>query len=99
MAAIKWFRAEISVGNWARNIYLYQTSSNLFDLQYHWLYASHMHRSLKEALDDFANGFARHHRLVDRNLKLVIGVPVEVQWSEVEAARPANMPSPYFDPP
>ena len=99
MAAIRWFRTRITVGNWERDIYLYQTQTNLFDLQYHWMYTSRMHGSLQEALDEFAQEFHRHHRLADRGMQLVVGTPVEVRWSEVQAARPANQPSPYFDPP
>jgi hypothetical protein len=99
MAAFKWFRVQINIGTWERNIYLYQTSANLFDLQYHWSYTSQMHGSLQETLDDFAEAFSRHHQLANRGLRLVVGTPAAVLWSEVQEARPGNQQGPYFDPP
>ena len=99
MAAIRWFRVPISVGSWQRDAYIYQTQANLFDLQYHWMYTSRMHGSIDDVLRDFRDEFTRHHQLATRGLSLAIGTPVEVQWDEVQAARPNNQPSAYFDPP
>jgi hypothetical protein len=99
MAAVRWFRVPISVGEWQRSIYLHQTDSNLFDLQYHWMYTPCMSGNVDAVLRHFREEFTRHHRLADRSLQLTIGEPVEVPWSEVQAARPSDMPTGYFDPP
>ncbi len=99
MAAIRYFRVPIHVGDWNRNLYLYETDAGLFDLQYHWMYTSRMHNTLEDALSEFRDEFTRHHGLDARSLTLQMGDATVVDWSEVQAARPSNQPGPYFQPP
>jgi hypothetical protein len=98
MAAVRWFRVPVRVGLWQQDLYLYQTLMNLFDFQYHWMYTSRLHRGLAEAIQEFRDEFTRHHLLTLRGLELVVGTPVEVSWTAVEAARPRNQSGAYLDP-
>lgn len=99
MAAIRWYRIPIGVGSWQREIFVYETDSHLFDLQYHWMYTSGMANSIDAILRDFREEFVRSHAADGQRLDLVTGEPVEVPWSVVQAARPRNQPRGYFDPP
>ena len=96
MSAIRYFRVPISVGDWQHTLYLYETESGLFDLQYHWMYTSCMHGNLQDTLIEFHQEFTRHHELNENSKELHIGDATPVDWSEVQAARPSNQPSPYF---
>jgi hypothetical protein len=97
MAAIRWFRVPVRVGLWHRDLYLYQTLMNLFDFQYHWMYTSRLHGGLVEAFREFREEFTRHHMLTARGLELVVGTPVDVSWTAVEAARPRNQSDASMD--
>ena len=99
MASVRWYQVSISFGSWQREIFLYETDAGLFDLQYHWMYTSDMAGDMNSVLQDFQQEFARHHKLTERGLQLAVGTPVEVSWTDVQAARPRNMPKGYFDPP
>ena len=72
------------MADWSHDLYLYETTSGLFDLQFHWEYTTRMHATIESVLAEFAAEFNTSHQLTQRGLELTLNAPTEVTWDEVQ---------------